>query len=247
MRIDGFRIAVFDSGGAFIRTLGGRGSGPGEFIEIRDMQIGRGDTLYVLHDASISVFSPITFEYVRSSSSRAARTANHLGVLADGSVVTGRTITQYRAPREDLVWIHRWGFADPVPGGLTTTDTAASALFVRNDSTWLLREDYQLFQKTTSSEWAVVTQRPWWFAKEHQAAFHEEGRPPYLTIWSWQMTAESGSSRMCSSSRRHPHPPVLKARFGSSARPNGTATRTLEWTFGTRTAPRTQACSSPKP
>jgi hypothetical protein len=172
--IDPSRIGVFSSDGRFVRAFGRRGRGPGEFDEIKDLQLGRGDTLYVLHDERISVYSPGTFEQVRTASSRAARMARYLALLSDGGIVTARSSTTALAPAEDLIWLHRAEATSPIPAGMTTTDTASAALFVRNDTIWLLRHDYTLFRKTPSGVWTLLTERPLWYAQDHHAAARED-------------------------------------------------------------------------
>jgi hypothetical protein len=53
------QIAVFDADGRFLRTIGHKGGGPGEFEEIRRLHVGPGDSLYVSHDFTrLSVFTP---------------------------------------------------------------------------------------------------------------------------------------------------------------------------------------------
>ena len=179
--IDQTRVGVFAADGRFIRTLGRRGRGPGEFVEVRDVQVGRGDTLYVLHDESISLFGPDSLQYVRSASSSAAGMATFVGVLSDGSAITARTSTTHGAPAEDLIRIHRVGVVEPELGGLTTTDTATAALFVRNDTIWLLRRDYRLFMKAPKRDWVALLAQPQWFAAELRAAQDEKRGPPRLT------------------------------------------------------------------
>ena len=53
------RVVVFDAGGRLLRTLGRRGSGPGEFQAIRTVQVIRGDSLLVYDGGlgRISVFA----------------------------------------------------------------------------------------------------------------------------------------------------------------------------------------------
>ncbi len=53
-------IQVFDATGGFLRTLGGRGQGPGEFREALGPAIARGDTLWVADGGAprYSIFAP---------------------------------------------------------------------------------------------------------------------------------------------------------------------------------------------
>jgi hypothetical protein len=177
---DSYRVAVFDTNGQLMRTFGRRGQGPGEFVEIRDLQKGPEDSLFVLHDERISVFAPHTLGYVRSMSSRAASMARYMAILADGSVATARTSWNDRDPAEDLVWIHPSDGSNPIPAGLVTVDTTSRALVVRNDTIWLLRRDYTLFRKAPGGDWVAVFRRPLWFAEEVRSAAREKRPPPSI-------------------------------------------------------------------
>lgn len=59
-------VLVYDSLGRFLRAIGGKGNGPGEFGRgISRLRIGIGDTLYVLHHPMISVFDS-EYRHVRT-------------------------------------------------------------------------------------------------------------------------------------------------------------------------------------
>jgi hypothetical protein len=60
-------ILIYDSSGRFVRTIGRRGSGPGEFQTLTKLQFGPGDSLHVLatRTARYTVFGP-SLEHVRS-------------------------------------------------------------------------------------------------------------------------------------------------------------------------------------
>ena len=51
--LEGQRILVFDRSGSVLRTLGGRGEGPGEYQQIQGLQVADGDTL-VVWDAELA-------------------------------------------------------------------------------------------------------------------------------------------------------------------------------------------------
>lgn len=62
------QVVVFDSSGRFLTAVGRRGRGPGEFggSGISQILIGRGDSIFVLHDLRrLSVFSP-ALQFVRT-------------------------------------------------------------------------------------------------------------------------------------------------------------------------------------
>ncbi len=50
-------IRAFDANGRYLRTVGRRGSGPGEFRRTGALAVGRGDTLNVFHEG-VSAFTP---------------------------------------------------------------------------------------------------------------------------------------------------------------------------------------------
>lgn len=60
-------VAIYDSTGAYLRTIGGFGDGPGELRAPAQVAIGPGDSVYVLDRGSrrVSVFDP-QHEFVRS-------------------------------------------------------------------------------------------------------------------------------------------------------------------------------------
>lgn len=64
----GTEIRIFGPDGRFIRILGRKGGGPGEFEGIAGVKAGRGDSLYVLDNTQsrLSVFGP-AYEYARSA------------------------------------------------------------------------------------------------------------------------------------------------------------------------------------
>ena len=94
------QIYAFGSGGEFIKSIGSKGEGPGEFSLLSDVRTGPGDTLYAfdLRRGRISAFDPSTLEFVMSFvvgediDGRPAR--DLIGVLESGFVVT----------YEDLPW-----------------------------------------------------------------------------------------------------------------------------------------------
>lgn len=94
------QIYAFGSDGEFIKSIGSKGEGPGEFSLLSDVRVGPGDSLYAfdLRRGRISAFDPSTLEFVKSIvvgediDGRSAR--DLIGVLESGFVVT----------YEDLPW-----------------------------------------------------------------------------------------------------------------------------------------------
>lgn len=82
-------VRVFDRAGRFLRTVGRRGQGPGEFSVIHGLAIGPGDSLHVFH-AGHSVFSP-KGTHVRTQSFLNGRQVTSVATLSNGGfVVTTR-------------------------------------------------------------------------------------------------------------------------------------------------------------
>jgi hypothetical protein len=86
--VGGAQIAVYDSLGRFMRTIGQRGDGPGEFQRIQSITVGMHDTLFVLDFLSrrLTVLSP-GYHAVRTMSM--AKTGYHLTILRDGRMLVG--------------------------------------------------------------------------------------------------------------------------------------------------------------
>jgi hypothetical protein len=84
--IDGTQLLQFDSTGRYLRAVGRRGQGPGEFAGgLRVDGRGRGDSLYVHSRRTISVFSP-ALEFGRSFA-MPPEPASGLVPLPNGNVV----------------------------------------------------------------------------------------------------------------------------------------------------------------
>lgn len=89
-------IRTFDSTGHFRHRIGGRGSGPGEFMGARTVSVDPGDTLWVLDDAAgrVSLFAPdgsFLRQYRRSPAGfvpSASGTILHDGSLLDWHILT---------------------------------------------------------------------------------------------------------------------------------------------------------------
>ena len=83
-------IAVFDSTGAFVRRIGRRGGGPGEFITIGRFRVTGKDTLRIF-DISASRMTVLTssFAPVETRQVDVTRTGD-LEILADGRIVTAQ-------------------------------------------------------------------------------------------------------------------------------------------------------------
>jgi hypothetical protein len=80
-------IAIYDSMGKLVRTVGRRGAGPGEFTNIRELVIGPGDTLFVRHSTlAVSVLSPSSLSEIRRFNLPPAQ-FHALTPLADGTML----------------------------------------------------------------------------------------------------------------------------------------------------------------
>ena len=92
-------IAVYDSSGALLGTIGRQGSGPGEFGEIVAVWVGHGDTLFVLdaRPRRLTVLSP-EHRIVRTAAIGLQSAFRH--TLPDGRlVIPGRVLSPDRVGR----------------------------------------------------------------------------------------------------------------------------------------------------
>ena len=174
--VDPYKIAIFDSAGSYLGSFGQRGEGPGEFSEIRGLELGPGDTLYVLHADRISIFSP-EHTFVRSTSSSAARRSDHIVLDSRGTIATGRTSTTYRGPPEALVWTHN---GETVPRGLVEAERTASGLVMFRDTAWVLRSDYSVYRSADLVRWDSIIGPPVWYLDKTEAAEEGSSRSPSL-------------------------------------------------------------------
>jgi hypothetical protein len=100
-------IRMYDSTGSFVRSMGRRGQGPGEFRSLSSLFLLPGDTIVVTgvyEGEAMSYFAP-TGEYVRrttlpsfiaSASNRSYRPAATVGFFADGSVLGKSMLMTFR-------------------------------------------------------------------------------------------------------------------------------------------------------
>jgi hypothetical protein len=90
-------VWVFDAAGEFIRRIGQRGPGPGEFQGISPLLIGPQDSLYIFdsRQGRMSVFSP-DFDLVRTASLGFGRGSHGGAVLGDRIVVNADIRTSER-------------------------------------------------------------------------------------------------------------------------------------------------------
>lgn len=84
------QVRVFDSSGRYHHTIGGEGSGPGEFTAARSLAVGNGDTLWVIDDGEMrySIFGPdgtLSTTYPRNVRGYLSSAVGAL--LSDGSFV----------------------------------------------------------------------------------------------------------------------------------------------------------------
>lgn len=106
-----YDVRVYDARGKHLRTIGRRGSGPGEIQNVRDVGL-RGDTLWVADDAAyrVTMFGATgrPVETLRINSPvvpGAARPTPPAGILADGSVIGRPFPSQERLDAADDVLV----------------------------------------------------------------------------------------------------------------------------------------------
>jgi hypothetical protein len=177
--VDASTIAVFDEDGSYVTTLGRRGEGPGEFIEIRDVAIGPGDSLHVLHDSRITIYSP-EHEYVRSLPSEEARMSGYIAVTSEGIPITARNVSTYGAGEQELVWRHT--AEGPVAAGITSSSEAVTArdVTVAGDTISLLLSDYSVHFSAPGAVWQRRGSAPAWYEEELTAAAEGGRRAPFV-------------------------------------------------------------------
>jgi hypothetical protein len=116
-------IRVFDSKGRFVRQVGKRGQGPGEFMMIGNLAIGPGDTLHVFH-AGHSVFAP-SGKHVRTRTALDGAMARAVRSLPSGGFVVAASLSDAASHGQPF---HHLGKSneiirsfgatpEPVPGG----------------------------------------------------------------------------------------------------------------------------------
>jgi hypothetical protein len=96
---DNVQLLVYGADGAFLEAIGRRGPGPGEFdvpgpmAAISEVVVGPGDTVFVFHIRSITVFSP-ELEHVRTIRMPARSMLRSINRVSDGSWVIGAAISR---------------------------------------------------------------------------------------------------------------------------------------------------------
>ena len=103
---DDTRVLVYDARGRLLKTLGRRGDGPGEFnargpLKIKDVVVGRGDSVFVFHEPKVTVYSP-QLVYVRTITMPVAQSSFY--PLADGTwLVSGASRTPANVGRSIFI------------------------------------------------------------------------------------------------------------------------------------------------
>ena len=192
------RIAVYDSGGRFIRAIGRRGQGPGEFRGSGGAIVpGPGDSLRVFQPPRIRLFDP-EYRYVRGIDLPSGVHGSALP-LADGRVVYPfmRIRAHEGSPLHILssegAIVRSFGIAAPLAvagcSGCSVRQLAASR---SPDRFWAARANtYQVEQWSTSGELlrVFVVERSEWFpariaAKLTSGELRPNRTTPYLAgIW----------------------------------------------------------------
>jgi hypothetical protein len=175
------QIAVYDSAGRWIQTVGTFGPGPSEFGHIRSVVVGRGDTLHVFHDIRYSVVAP-SYEVVRSP--RFAASVGSSAILDDGILaltawIPGDGRGQYPAHvmASDSLLLS-FGADSPTANERYAQYAKFQEVTSGNDgSLWLTHANrYRIEQWDTSGQkLSIVDRDAWWFPSR------SSGMPsPYL-------------------------------------------------------------------
>ena len=133
-------LRMFDSSGAFVRTIGREGAGPGEFENVRTIGILH-DTLWALDYGTMRFsFFSLSGEFVRSRPARAAVSRDRTEIppfptriLSDGSIMG----------------------APSVPSSRVASGEIRTAAIFRLDSTGKLLDTLAVYS-LTNSQWAVT-------------------------------------------------------------------------------------------
>ena len=99
---DNYQVLVYDARGNFIKALGRRGQGPGEFdvgsvYGVLAVAIGPGDSIFVFHPPGVTVFSPELVYARRFVVPGTAQTTFGFRALADGTWLIAASI---RGPQQ---------------------------------------------------------------------------------------------------------------------------------------------------
>lgn len=141
--IVGAEITVFDSTGTFVRVLGGKGSGPGEFRSIRGLAVGPGDSLYVFDNGNHrqTVLAP-DWTVARTAPLGSVSFVHAAERLADGTIVLNASVATAEGIGLPLHVLH--------PSGAIGRSFGAALAAARPDMPWL-----QLRAMAPASERAV--------------------------------------------------------------------------------------------
>lgn len=174
-------IALYDPSGRFVRTIGRRGGGPGEFEAITRPRFGLGDSLHLIQETGrYSVFSP-SLEHVRSVTlpsrvfSFALGPAGQIIASSPTASADGQFALQIYSPSGG-----RLSAFDPVEG----TSGAALRRYVASSpegSVWTLRSDrYEVHAYSASGVLQAVfrAERDWISGEPLPTRLESGTRPP---------------------------------------------------------------------
>jgi sugar lactone lactonase YvrE len=120
-------VQKFDANGTYVATIGGPGTGEGEFSDdaLARMGIGSDDTLYVPDDSQVEVFAP-DGTFLRSFGNGNLGFAVDAAVDAEGNVfVSDGEKNQVQIYDPDGTLVGSWGAFGTEPGNFIETDALA--------------------------------------------------------------------------------------------------------------------------
>ena len=180
--------AVFDKSGAFDRSIGRFGSGPGEMREIHSVARWRGDSVAVIHDANFASIFDDSLQYARTVTFPARSFSVHnMSFTDNGRILAVRAGTRggedYPLREFSLDGVAEQGFGTETPFGQGEPRAYASAV-TAGDTAWavnLYTYEIDVFLRSDARLMTTIRRDAVWFPKD---AVQNEwgGRPRIIDI-----------------------------------------------------------------